>query len=211
MVAYLQLIDFAFHGNAVLKALGDTHPDLFLFHPLDWSQPCHQNPAHRSIFNSVHYSDVVLCKQGIGNGLPLAAVVTTPEIAEVLARKIHFNTYGGNPVSSAAGRAVLKVIDEDNLQQNCAEVRPAESLTVLRASSLSYTHKISDYAEFSRKSIQIAPRSNNLTLSQWSEISGGCQAANKKSEQDLAISLNVNVAWFFELMYELCSLAKSRN
>ena len=54
--------------------------------------------------------------------MPLAAVVTTPEIFETLARKIHFNTYGGNPVSSAAGRAVLRVIDEDNLQNNCAQV-----------------------------------------------------------------------------------------
>ena len=57
--------------------------------------------------------------QGIGNGLPLAAVVTTPEIAAVLAKRIHFNTYGGNPVSSAAGRAVLRAVDEDGLQANC--------------------------------------------------------------------------------------------
>jgi acetylornithine/succinyldiaminopimelate/putrescine aminotransferase len=32
--------------------------------------------------------------QGIGNGLPFAAVVTTPEIAQTLAQKLHFNTYG---------------------------------------------------------------------------------------------------------------------
>lgn len=62
--------------------------------------------------------------QGIGNGLPLAAVVTTPEIAESLSKRIHFNTYGGNPVSCAAGRAVLNVIDEERLQNNCAEVPP---------------------------------------------------------------------------------------
>ncbi|EFN57250.1 hypothetical protein CHLNCDRAFT_143782 [Chlorella variabilis] len=59
---------------------------------------------------------------GIGNGLPLAAVVTTPEIAAVMAARLHFNTYGGNPVSSAAGRAVLRVIDEEGLQENCAQV-----------------------------------------------------------------------------------------
>ncbi|KAK8631317.1 hypothetical protein V6N13_080071 [Hibiscus sabdariffa] len=35
---------------------------------------------------------------GIGNGIPLGAVVTTPEIAEVLIRRSYFNTFGGNPV-----------------------------------------------------------------------------------------------------------------
>lgn len=58
--------------------------------------------------------------QGIGNGVPLAAVVTTPEIAAVMAQRLHFNTFGGNPVCSAAGHAVLKVIEEEKLQNNCS-------------------------------------------------------------------------------------------
>lgn len=62
------------------------------------------------------------CAQGIGNGLPLAAVVTTPEIATVLSRRLHFNTFGGNPVCSAGGHAVLKVIDKEKRQENCAAV-----------------------------------------------------------------------------------------
>lgn len=161
--------------------------------------------------------DIVTMAKGIGNGLPLAAVVTTPEIAQVLAARLHFNTFGerccrawpvgaccaacvlrwrracgpmpghappwciaqpmralnrhggtpaplgskhacsrcgaervgssavpclarpaarrrqpkpatpsrragGNPVSCAAGRAVLRVIDKEGLQQNCADV-----------------------------------------------------------------------------------------
>lgn len=53
--------------------------------------------------------DIVTMAKGIGNGLPLAAVVTTPAIAAVLKRKLHLNTFGGNPVSCAAGRAVLQV------------------------------------------------------------------------------------------------------
>jgi alanine-glyoxylate transaminase / (R)-3-amino-2-methylpropionate-pyruvate transaminase len=53
--------------------------------------------------------DIVTMAKGIGNGLPLAAVVTTPEIASVLTQRLHLNTFGGNPVSCAAGRAVLKV------------------------------------------------------------------------------------------------------
>lgn len=66
--------------------------------------------------------DIVTMAKGIGNGLPLAAVVTRPEIAASLARRLHFNTYGGNPVCSAAGRAVLKVVEEEGLQLNCARV-----------------------------------------------------------------------------------------
>jgi alanine-glyoxylate transaminase / (R)-3-amino-2-methylpropionate-pyruvate transaminase len=76
--------------------------------------------------------DVVTLAKGIGNGLPLAAVVTRPEIAASLARRLHFNTYGGNPVCSAAGRAVLRAIDEEGLQARCAAVG-ARLLAGLRA------------------------------------------------------------------------------
>ena len=47
--------------------------------------------------------------KGIGNGFPLAAVVTTPEIASVMNTALHFNTFGGNPIASAVGIAVLDV------------------------------------------------------------------------------------------------------
>jgi alanine-glyoxylate transaminase/(R)-3-amino-2-methylpropionate-pyruvate transaminase len=63
--------------------------------------------------------DIVTMAKGIGNGVPLAAVTTRMEIAKTLTQRIHFNTYGGNAVSMAAGNAVLDVIDEDGLQQNC--------------------------------------------------------------------------------------------
>ena len=53
--------------------------------------------------------------KGIGNGAPLGAVVTTPKIAAVMSQKIHFNTYGGNPVVSAIGKAVLEVMEKENL------------------------------------------------------------------------------------------------
>ncbi len=66
--------------------------------------------------------DIVTMAKGIGNGAPLAAVTTRREIAETLAQRIHFNTYGGNPVSMAAGLAVLEAIDEDGLQENCRVV-----------------------------------------------------------------------------------------
>ena len=66
--------------------------------------------------------DIVTMAKGIGNGAPLAAVTTRREIAEALTRRTHFNTFGGNPVSMAAGLAVLDVIDEEGLQQNAKKV-----------------------------------------------------------------------------------------
>lgn len=66
--------------------------------------------------------DIVVMAKGIGNGVPLAAVTTRAEIAQSLTNRIHFNTFGGNPVCMAAGSAVLDVIDEDGLQENCRVV-----------------------------------------------------------------------------------------
>ncbi|KAJ0096737.1 hypothetical protein Patl1_27412 [Pistacia atlantica] len=66
--------------------------------------------------------NIVTMAKGIGNGLPLGAVVTTPEIASVMAQKIQFNTFGGNPVCSAGGLAVLRVIDKEKCQAHCADV-----------------------------------------------------------------------------------------
>ena len=62
--------------------------------------------------------DIVTMAKGIGNGAPLAAVTTRRDIASVLTQRVHFNTFGGNPVSMAAGLAVLDAIDEDGLQEN---------------------------------------------------------------------------------------------
>ena len=56
--------------------------------------------------------------QGIGNGIPIGAIVTTPEIAQVLTRRNYFNTFGGNPVCTAGGHAVLKVLEKGKLQEN---------------------------------------------------------------------------------------------
>ncbi len=62
--------------------------------------------------------DFVVMAKGIGNGVPLAAVTTRMEIAQALTQRVHFNTFGGNPVCMAAGLAVIDVIDEDGLQEN---------------------------------------------------------------------------------------------
>ena len=66
--------------------------------------------------------DIVTMAKGIGNGCPLAAVVTTPQIAAALTQRVHFNTFGGNPVVCAQGNAVLEVIQRENLQANALKV-----------------------------------------------------------------------------------------
>ncbi len=67
--------------------------------------------------------DVVTAGKPIGNGHPLAAVITTREIADSFCNGMeYFNTFGGNPVSCAVGLAVLRVIEEEELQQHAAEV-----------------------------------------------------------------------------------------
>lgn len=66
--------------------------------------------------------DIAVMSKGIGNGWPLAAVVTRREIAETMSHHKFFNTYGSNPVASAVGRAVLKVIDDEGLQENAKTV-----------------------------------------------------------------------------------------
>jgi alanine-glyoxylate transaminase/(R)-3-amino-2-methylpropionate-pyruvate transaminase len=76
--------------------------------------------------------EIVVMAKGIGNGFPLGAVVAQRHIAESLASKFFFNTYGANPVSCAAGRAVLRVIDEERLQQNSKTVGAALKATLTR-------------------------------------------------------------------------------
>ena len=65
--------------------------------------------------------DVVTLGKPIGNGHPLGAVVTTPEVAaSFLTGMEYFNTFGGNPVSSRVGLAVLDVVADERLQHRAA-------------------------------------------------------------------------------------------
>ena len=84
--------------------------------------------------------DIVTMGKPIGNGHPMGAVVTTPEIARSFANGMeYFNTFGGNPVSAAVGLAVLDVIEDERLQAHahgsaagsrpaCAALRPSAPL-----------------------------------------------------------------------------------
>jgi 4-aminobutyrate aminotransferase-like enzyme/Ser/Thr protein kinase RdoA (MazF antagonist) len=67
--------------------------------------------------------DVVALGKPIGNGFPLGAVVTTREIAAAFDNGMEFfSTFGGNPVSCAAGLAVLEVVEEERLQERALRV-----------------------------------------------------------------------------------------
>ena len=66
--------------------------------------------------------DIVTLGKPMGNGHPVAAVVTTRAIAEAFAKSDwYFNTFGGNPVSAAVAKAVLDTIQEENLVTHVAE------------------------------------------------------------------------------------------
>lgn len=67
--------------------------------------------------------DIVTMGKPIGNGHPMGAVVTRPEIAQAFMNGMeYFNTFAGNPVSCAIGLAVLDVIQEEKLQKNAGQV-----------------------------------------------------------------------------------------
>src|SRR5204863_257599 len=80
--------------------------------------------------------DIVTLGKPMGNGYPVAAVITRREIADSLAATTRvFSTFGGNPVAAQAALAVLDVIEDGRLVENAARLgsRLASSLDALRA------------------------------------------------------------------------------
>jgi 4-aminobutyrate aminotransferase-like enzyme len=73
-----------------------------------------------------HYGitpDLLTLGKPMGNGYPVAAVITRREIAEALAETTHvFSTFGGNPVAAKAALAVLDVIEDERLVEHAARV-----------------------------------------------------------------------------------------
>lgn len=69
--------------------------------------------------------DIVVMAKGIGNGFPLGAVVVQKQVAEPMAERFLFHTYGANPTSCAAARAVLQVIKDEKTQENSRVVGAA--------------------------------------------------------------------------------------
>ncbi|MCT4610406.1 MAG: aspartate aminotransferase family protein [Pelagimonas sp.] len=66
--------------------------------------------------------DIVVMAKGLGNGFPIGAVVAKKHIAEPMVEKFMFHTYGANPTSAAAARAVLAVMRDEGLQENAHTV-----------------------------------------------------------------------------------------
>ena len=67
--------------------------------------------------------DIVTMGKSMGNGHPLSVVVTTKDIAEKFNNGMeYFNSFGGNPVSCAVGKAVLRAVEEENMQQNANKI-----------------------------------------------------------------------------------------
>lgn len=65
--------------------------------------------------------DIITSAKGMGNGVPIGWTIATPEVADAFPG-LTFSTFGGNPVSSAVGLAVIKVIEEDGLRTNARVV-----------------------------------------------------------------------------------------
>ncbi|HYN86088.1 MAG TPA: aspartate aminotransferase family protein [Pyrinomonadaceae bacterium] len=65
--------------------------------------------------------DIITSAKGLGNGVPIGMTTATPEVADKFPG-LTFSTFGGNPVSAAAALAVIRVIEEDDLRRNAAEV-----------------------------------------------------------------------------------------
>ena len=66
--------------------------------------------------------DIITMAKGIGNGAPLGGVAATAEVAQTMTNRVHFNTYGGNPVSMAAGLATMEVIEAEGIQANAKRI-----------------------------------------------------------------------------------------
>jgi 4-aminobutyrate aminotransferase len=65
--------------------------------------------------------DIITSAKGMGNGVPIGMTTATPEVADSYPG-LTFSTFGGNPVSMAAALAVIRVIEEEDLKRNAAEV-----------------------------------------------------------------------------------------
>ena len=67
-------------------------------------------------------ADVVTLAKGLGNGFPVGACLATGRAARLLGPGSHGSTFGGNPVASIAGLAVINVIERDGLLQNATDM-----------------------------------------------------------------------------------------
>ena len=66
--------------------------------------------------------DVMPLAKGLGSGVPIGAVVAGPKAANIFQPGNHGTTFGGNPLAMRAGVETLRIMEEDGLLQNAADV-----------------------------------------------------------------------------------------
>ena len=66
--------------------------------------------------------DLFTCAKALGGGLPMGALVANAKLADVFGASAHASTFGGNPVAAAAANAVIEVIEEEKLLDNCVKM-----------------------------------------------------------------------------------------
>jgi 4-aminobutyrate aminotransferase-like enzyme len=74
----------------------------------------------RHLFGIQHFGvdpDIMTVAKGIANGMPIAAAIATPEIADAF-KKLTISTFGGNPVAAAAANATIAILEEERLAEN---------------------------------------------------------------------------------------------
>jgi 4-aminobutyrate aminotransferase len=78
--------------------------------------------------------EVITFAKGMGNGVPVGATIATPEVADSI-KGNSISTFGGNPITMAAARAVIEIIERDRLKENARQVGDylRERLTELAA------------------------------------------------------------------------------
>lgn len=88
--------------------------------------------------------DMVTMGKPMGNGIPISGLAARHEVLAAFSDKLpYFNTFGGNPVSIAAAQAVLKVIQEEHLQEHCKDVG-AKLLTALKEVQKKHPDSVGD-------------------------------------------------------------------
>ncbi|KAF7634306.1 hypothetical protein Mgra_00006272 [Meloidogyne graminicola] len=114
---YFQSVAKAIHNNGGLLVIDEIQTGFGRVGETFWAHQLYKNEKEEFI------PDIITMGKSMGNGYPVAAVVTRKEIADKLCGNVeYFNTYGGNPVACAATLSVLQIIEKDNLLKHSKEM-----------------------------------------------------------------------------------------
>lgn len=101
-----------------LRALADQHGALLL---MDEVQTGIGRLGRWFGFQGVVKPDAIALAKGLGGGFPIGAMLTTEALAGALPPGTHGSTFGGNPLASAAARAVLRILEDEKLVEGAKE------------------------------------------------------------------------------------------